>query len=422
MLAYCRCIALPYRSMRPAMSRKPIARTLAVAIALCALIASATRAAAQRETTGTVFVDANGNGIHDPGERGVAGVAVSNQDAVTTTDASGRFHLPRGGAGIVFISVPDGYRSLGSFWRAVGDTAPQLAFALAPAPRAREFRFVHASDTHIAPASVDRTRRLGALVDSLAPAFLIVTGDLVRDALRVGDSEATSYYELFVRETSAFRTPLWTVPGNHENFGIERDKSHVSATHPLYGRGMYHKYLGPDYYSFNYGGVHFVGLNTADIEDQSYYGHVDSLQLAWLERDLAVVPATMPVVSFDHIPFVSTIEGFNGYMDGGLAPSPISVRGKTVYRHTVYNAGDVLAVLRKRRLVLALGGHFHAAEKVVYDIDGIRTRFNLAAAIVGPTNSNGLRWPSGVMLYTVRDGIIDDGTFIPLGMPDRVTP
>ena len=397
-------------------------RVFAVATATLLLAAPEPRISAQGPTTGTVFIDANGNGIHDANERGVAGVAVSNQDAVTTTDASGRFHLPRGGAGIVFISVPDGYRSLGKFWRAVADSTVPLDFPLASTPRARQFRFVHASDTHIAPTSVDRTRRLGALVDSLAPAFLIVTGDLVRDALRVGEAEATSYYELFVRETSAFRTPLWPVPGNHENFGIERDKSHVSTTHPLYGRGMYHKYLGPDYYSFNYGGVHFVALNTADIEDQWYYGHVDSLQLAWLDRDLAVVPMSMPVVSFDHIPFVSTIEGFNGYMDGGPAPSLITVRGKPVYRHTVSNAGDVLAVLRKRHHVLALGGHFHAAEKVVYEIDGVRTRFNLAAAIVAPTNSNGLRWPSGVTLYTVRDGVIDEGTFIPLGIPDRITP
>src|SRR5689334_24041404 len=133
---------------------------------LAALIIAftATPVAAQGPTTGSVFVDANGNGIRDAGERGVAGVAVSNQDAVTTTDASGRFNLPRGGAGIVFISVPDGYRSLGRFWRAVSDSSAPLDFALASAPRVRQFRFVHASDTHIAPASADRTRRLGALV------------------------------------------------------------------------------------------------------------------------------------------------------------------------------------------------------------------------------------------------------------------
>ncbi|HEY2375560.1 MAG TPA: metallophosphoesterase [Gemmatimonadaceae bacterium] len=378
--------------------------------------------AAAQQIGGTVFVDANGNGRRDSNERGVAGVAVSNQDTVVTTDASGAFRIPRGSSRIVFVSFPDGFRARGAFWRAVGDSASSIAFALTATGRVRAFSFVHASDTHISPASVDRTRRLGALVDSLSPAFLIVTGDLVRDALRVGEPEATSYYDLFAHETSAFRTAMWTVPGNHENFGIERDKSHVSATNPLYGRGMYRKYFGPDYYSFNYGGVHFVGLNTADIEDRWYYGHVDSLQLAWLQRDLALVPPTMPVVTFDHIPFVSTIEAFNGYMDGPPAPSLITVNGKTVYRHTVSNAGDVLSILRKRNHVLALGGHFHAAEKVVYEIEGQRTRFNLAAAIVGPTNSHGLVFPSGVTLYTVRDGVIDDGKFIPLGFPERVTP
>ena len=221
------------------------------------------------ELTGSVFIDANGNGVRDVNECGVSGVAVSNQDTVVTTDASGTFHISRGRSGIVFVSVPDGYRARGTFWRAMTDSMTSVSFGLTQSGPVREFTFVHASDTHIAPASADRTHRLGALVDSLSPAFLIITGDLVRDALRVSEAEATGYYELFVKETGAFRTPRWTVPGNHENFGIERDKSHVDITNPLYGRAMYHKYLGPDYYSFNYRGVHFIGLNTVDIEDQA---------------------------------------------------------------------------------------------------------------------------------------------------------
>jgi calcineurin-like phosphoesterase family protein len=386
---------------------------------LAAALASAVTAGAQGVgIAGIAFVDANANGTRDPGERGLAGVAVSNQDAIVTTDASGAFRIPRGGYGVVFVSVPDGYRTIGPFWRSVGDSAAGLAFPLAPVARAREFTFVHSSDTHVAPANVERTRRLRALVDSLAPAFVLITGDLVRDALRVPETEATGYYELFAREIGAFRTPVWTVPGNHENFGIERHLSLVSPKHPLYGRRMYRHYRGPDYYSFTLGGVHFVGLNTVDIDDLWYYGHVDSLQLAWLERDLALVPPEMTVVTFDHIPFVTTIEGLSGYRDDPPAPTLITVKGRTVFRHTVSNAAEVLAVLRKRRHVLALGGHLHAAERVEYEIDGLRTRFHLSAAVVGPSEAAGLRFPSGITLYTVRGGEIDGGRFVPLGVAE----
>jgi len=365
------------------------------------------------EVSGIVFDDANRNGTRDAGERGIAGVAVSNQDTVVTTDASGAFRLSGAGTGVIFVSMPNAYRAVGPWWRAANSAEP-LSFALTREQPGTELTFIHASDTHISPASLARTQRLRALVDSIRPGLLLITGDLVRDALRVGEAEATGYYELFARERNAFRTPVFTVPGNHENFGIERDTSHVPTTHPLYGRGMYHHYFGPDYYSFTRGAVHFVGLNTVDIDDQRYYGHVDSLQLAWLERDLALVPADMPVVTFDHIPFVTTFEGLNGYNDRPPAPSLITVNGKTVYRHTVSNAGDVLAILRKHRYVLALGGHLHATERIEYEMTGVRTRFNQVSAIIGPSRGAGLESISGVTLYRVKNGEIDAGQFIPL--------
>mgnify|MGYP003575885669 CR=1 FL=1 len=220
----------------------------------------------------------------------------------------------------------------------------------------------------------------------------------------------------FTREAALFKSPVWTVPGNHENFGVERARSKVSATHPLYGRKMYRHYRGPDYYSFNFGGVHFVGLNTVDIDDQWNYGHVDSAQHSWLGRDLATVPSAMPVVTFNHIPFFTSIEAMHGYTDEPPAPTLITVNGKTAFRHTVSNAGDVLAVLRARRHVLALGGHIHTGEQITYDMDAEKIRFNQAPAIVGPSGGAGMRFTSGFMLYTVRNGVIDDGRFVPLGI------
>jgi hypothetical protein len=347
------------------------------------------------------------------GYAALAGVVVSNQDAVVTTDAKGEFHLAGTGTGVVFVSTPNDYRAVGAFWRPA-DAARPLAFALTRNPAGAELTFIHASDTHISPASLPRTQRLRALVDSIGPGLLLITGDLVRDALRVPETEAVGYYELFAKERNAFRTPVFTIPGNHENFGIERDSSHVPATHPLYGRAMYHHYFGPDYYSFTRGGVHFVGLNTVDIADQQYYGHVDSLQLAWLERDLALVPATMPIVTFDHIPFFTTFEVLNGYNDQPPAPSLITVNGKTAYRHTVSNAGAVLAILRRHRHVLALGGHLHATERIEYEMTGQKTRFNQVSAVVGNSRGAGLESISGVTVYRVKNGEIDGGRFIPL--------
>jgi 3',5'-cyclic AMP phosphodiesterase CpdA len=339
---------------------------------------------------------------------------VSNQDAVVQTDSSGAFRIAPSATGVVFVSIPDGYRAAGPFWRRTRDSTATMDFALERSPVPRVFTFAHASDTHIAPANVERTRKLRAIVDSLEPDFLIVTGDLVRDALRVSAAEATGYYELFRDERARFATPVWTVPGNHEIFGIERKLSHVDPSHPLFGREMYRHYFGPDYYSFTRGGVHFVGLNTVDIDGESYYGHVDSLQLAWLARDLAAIPVSMPVVTFNHIPFVSAVDQLRGPTDEPPAPTLITVNGRTHYRHLVSNALDVLTVLRTRPHVMALGGHLHVRETLFYETEGVRTLFAQSAATVAPTPMAPLIFRSGVTLYAVRNGTIDAGRFVPL--------
>jgi calcineurin-like phosphoesterase family protein len=396
------------------MAMNHLAGFLIVAFAANAL--PHTPGAADQDVSGVVFLDANGNGTRDPSERGLAGVAVSNQVDVVVTGQDGGFHLdPSHGYGIVFVSVPDGYRAVGAFWHHVEKSASApVSFALAKAPAPTDFTFVHASDTHLSEKSLPRTQRLKALVDSLKPAFVLVSGDLVRDALRVSEAEATGYYEMYIRETARFSAPLWNVPGNHEIFGIERMTSLVSPSHPLYAKAMYRHYLGPDYYSFTFGGIHFVGLNSVDYDDLWYYGHVDSTQIEWLKRDLETVPATTPVVTFNHIPFLSTAEQLNGYTDDPPAPSLITVNHHTSFRHTVSNAAEVIAALKGHPYPLALGGHIHMRESIEYEIAGRRIRFHQAAAVVGPTDVAGLTMPSGITLYKVRAGQIDDGTFVPL--------
>ena len=380
-------------------------------------MAGAPVARAQSPIHGAVFSDLNGDGVQQPGEPGIAGVSVSNQDAVTITDAAGAFQLGPGPNGIIFVSEPDGFRSIGSFWRAAGNSSQPIAFAMKRSRAASTFTFVDASDTHLAPASLPQTQRFRAVVDSLHPDFVLIVGDLVRDALRVPETEARSYYDMLAREFGAFKVPLWLVPGNHENFGIETALSHVDPANPLFGRAMYHRYFGPDYYSFTRGGVHFIGLNSVDISGTSYYGQVDSVQLAWLEHDLSHIPKTMPVVTFNHIPLVSSFVGFGGYTDGPPAPTLITVNGKTSFRHVVSNASDVLTVLRTHQHVLAIGAHIHAGERITYITDGVQTRFEQSPAIVGPSGIPPFTFPAGLILYTVHEGKIDSGKFVPVSPP-----
>ena len=71
--------------------------------------------------------------------------------------------------------------------------------------------------------------------------------------------------------------------------------------------------------------------------------------------------------------------------------------GTTVDRHTVANVMEVMTAMRGHPWVLALGGHMHVAEKQVFQLEGVSTRFEQAAAIVGPNKPDSLVAPSGIM-------------------------
>lgn len=374
-------------------------------------------AAESRVVRGVVFDDANGNGVRDAGERGIAHVAVSDLHAVAQSGADGSYELPAAAeASLLFVSLPDGWAAPRGFWQKLQFTnnAARADFALRARAQQAEFVFIHASDTHLSAQSLPRMQRLREIVERERPAFVLLTGDLVRDALRVPEAEARGYYDLLAAELAKFTVPVFTVPGNHEIFGIERHLSLVSAQHPLYGKKMYRHYRGPNYFSFNWGGIHFIGLDTADVSDLSYYGHIDGAQLEWLKRDLALLPAGAPVVTFNHIPLASAVDGLYGLREEEPAPSLIRIAGKTQYRHVVSNTADLLAALGSRRLEIALGGHMHTPETLRYQTERGPVRFHQTGAVVGPSTAGGMKMVSGVTLYRVSGGKVDDGKFLPL--------
>jgi Icc protein len=364
--------------------------------------------------SGYVFLDKNHNGIKEDNEPGIKGVAVSDQVNVVVTDDKGYYRIPvMAGFGCVFISMPDGYSSANGYWKKVAAGATlSINFPLLVTAAHASFTFIQASDTHVSEKTLDRMQKFRAVVDSAKPDFVLITGDLVRDALRVPETEARRLFELFGKEVGKMTTPVWCIPGNHENFGIERQLSLVSPNNPLYGRKMYRFYFGPDYYSFNYGGCHFIGLNSLSFEDLYYYGHIDSTQLEWLKRDIAVLPLSMPIITFQHVPFFSGVLSMSQFKDNGFDRTVEWEHGALQYRHVVSNAQEVVAILSRRNYPLALAGHHHLQQK--FTMEGVQTRFEQTAAVIGPSDEAGLQHPSGVTLYHVVNGVIDEGRFIRL--------
>jgi hypothetical protein len=318
-----------------------------------------------------------------------------------------RYTLAANGYGYVFVTQPGGYAMRGTYWRRA-EPGSDLSFALAPIPATQSFTFVHASDTHIHEQNVERTRRLRALVDSLRPSFVIITGDLIRDALRVPEATARAEYDLLTRELAAFPVPVFTVPGNHDIFGIERQHSLVGRNNPVYGKRLHRTVRGPNYYSFTFGGMHFMGLDTVDYDDLWYYGHVDSVQMGWMGRDVARLPAGMRVVTFNHIPLVTAAETLDGFREDGPAPTVIRLRGRAYFRHVVQNAAEIVDTS-------ATGWRSPSVDTCTSGgdpLDGVGTRASTSRrrSPCPCAKETRDRWGS---LYRVNGGKVDDGTFVP---------
>ena len=80
-------------------------------------------------------------------------------------------------------------------------------------------------------------------------------------------------------------------------------------------------------------------------------------------------------------------------------------------------AENIFKGIDARFLSEALGVSMHVAEKLVFHSERGPLRFEQSAAIVGPNDYGPVVMPSGFSLYTVTNGVIDAGTFVPLAMP-----
>jgi 3',5'-cyclic AMP phosphodiesterase CpdA len=185
----------------------------------------------------------------------------------------------------------------GVLWTITGGVPHSLGLvgaANAAEKPAAGMTFMQISDSHVGFDKPANPNALGTLEEainkvkamSVKPSFMIHTGD-VTHLSKVNEFDDAQ------RIISQAGLDVHYVPGEHDFLDEE-----IKLYKERYGKDT----KGPGYYSFDAGGVHFVGLvNVVDLKAGGL-GNLGADQLAWLEDDLKGKSKSTPIVLFAHIP------------------------------------------------------------------------------------------------------------------------
>jgi len=193
-----------------------------------------------------------------------------------------------------------------------------------------DFSFVQISDSHIGfnkPANADVLGTLNATIAKInnmpsAPSFVLHTGDLSHLA-------QAEEFDILAEALKAVKTEkICYVPGEHDM--TDNGKLYLER----YGKGT----LGDGWYSYDYNGVHFVGLVNVTNHVDGGLGYIGPEQLKWLDNDLKPLSASTPIVVFAHIPLWAI------YPQWGWGTE---------------DSAQVLAMLKRFGSVSVLNGHIH---------------------------------------------------------------
>lgn len=124
----------------------------------------------------------------------------------------------------------------------------------------RTFSFMVCGDPQIGrPFSTNLVPRVIEEANRRKPLFLMFVGDLTENGMKRD-------FEKFLRISKSCRVPVFAIPGNHDRWVL--------------GRYHYMRLFGPLYYSFDYGGYHFLCLDNSS-------GSLYPVEREWITRDLA---------------------------------------------------------------------------------------------------------------------------------------
>ena len=228
-----------------------------------------------------------------------------------------------------------------------------------------DFTFVQISDSHLGfdkPANPDVTATLKEALDDVGklqktPAFMIHTGDITH-------LSKPATFDTAQQLMGATKLTVHTVPGEHDI--LEEDgKSYLNR----FGKGT----KGDGWYSFDAGGVHFIGLvNVVNLQGTGL-GNLGHDQLEWLEDDVAHLTASTPIVVFAHVPLWIV------YQDWGWGTA---------------DGAQALSYLKKFGSVTVLNGHIH---QTLQKVEG-NVAFHTARSTAFPQPAPGSAKSPGPML------------------------
>jgi 3',5'-cyclic AMP phosphodiesterase CpdA len=184
----------------------------------------------------------------------------------------------------------------GVLWTVAGGVPRSLGLiddrALAAEPSS--MTFLQISDSHVGFDKPANPNAIGTLEEavgqikslSVKPSFMIHTGDVTH-------LSKPSEFDDADRIISQAGLDVHYVPGEHDFLDEE-----VKLYRDRYGRNT----KGAGWYSFDAGGVHFVGLVNVVNLKAGGLGNLGEEQLGWLQDDLAGRSSSTPIVVFAHIP------------------------------------------------------------------------------------------------------------------------
>lgn len=279
---------------------------------------------ASAQLRGTVYLDANRNGVREAAEKSLSGIAVSDGRNVVKTDASGAFELPANPkARFVTVTSPTGYKPAGTHYIRVAPGAGTYDFGLVAAPNRGAFEFIQITDTetHTPKEWLDN---LKAYVAANPTAFIMHTGDICY-------LPGLEYHGINV-QSKQMGVPMYYAIGNHDL--VKGD----------YGEQVFENYFGPTWYSFEAGNVHFLALPMLGGDHAPSYSKKQILE--WIKNDLAQTDPNKKVIMFNH---------------------DLWFQGDDV----VLRAGGDSIDMKKHNLVAFIYGHWHS--QYAREVDGVMT-------------------------------------------------